>query len=118
LNHVWWHTFSHRLITALAQHTGYGSASLRERLYVAIGDASDLRNGALLVYTAQAGGDGTLGGLVDVGARVAPVIAIALEIAHSCSNDPLCVEMKKTSGRVNGAACYSCALISETSCEM
>jgi hypothetical protein len=34
-----------------------------------------------------------------------------------CSNDPLCGEERFGPARQNGAACYACSLISETSCE-
>ena len=38
--------------------------------------------------------------------------------AEICSNDPVCIETDKQ-GLVglNGAACHSCALVPETSCE-
>ena len=32
--HVWWHTFSHRLLRALSVDSGYSSASIRERVFL------------------------------------------------------------------------------------
>jgi hypothetical protein len=113
---VWWHTLSHRLLTALSLDCGYSSASLRERVYVkeqANGDFS----GGVLIYTAQPGGDGTLGGLVALVPTFERIIARAFMDIDSCSNDPLCSEHGFAPGRVNGAACFACLMQSETSCE-
>ncbi len=109
---VWWHSLSHRLIRALAVDSGYSAASVRERLYV------DGDNGGLLIYAVQPGGDGTLGGLIALVPRFDRILAAALAHLDSCSNDPLCGEQQIAENRQNGAACYACSLLSETSCEM
>lgn len=109
---VWWHTFSHRLIRALAVDSGYSAAAVRERLYY------DGKSGGLLLYAVQPGGDGTLGGLIALVPRFDRLLAWALRQLDGCSNDPLCSEQVVTSERGNGAACYACSLLSETSCEM
>src|SRR5207247_2089690 len=31
---VWWHTFAHRLMTALSVDSGYSAAAIRERVFV------------------------------------------------------------------------------------
>jgi hypothetical protein len=112
--HVWWHTLSHRLLRALSIDSGYSSASIRERVYRRLEPGQPARGG-LLLYTVQPGGDGTLGGLVGLVPSFAQVIAAALRDLASCSNDPLCEEALPDG--VNGSACYSCLLASETSCE-
>jgi len=112
--HVWWHTFSHRLLRALSVDSGYSSASIRERVYLSLQPGQPVR-GAVLLYTVQPGGDGTLGGLIGLVPSFAQVISSALRDLSSCSNDPLCEE--SVPDGINGSACYSCLLASETSCE-
>jgi hypothetical protein len=112
--HVWWHTMAHRLLRALSIDSGYSSAAIRERVYLRINPAGAARGG-LLLYTVQPGGDGTLGGLIGLVPTFNRVIASALRDLGSCSNDPLCEEAVPNG--INGSACYSCLLASETSCE-
>ncbi len=114
---VWWHTFSHRLINALAIDSGYSSAAVRERVFVDVDEAHGIANGGVLLYTAQPGGDGTLGGLIALVPQFERVLEGALRNIDACSNDPLCGEEHFGPRKYNGAACYACALISETSCE-
>ena len=45
------------------------------------------------------------------------VLRVAFNTIDGCSNDPLCSEMQFDIGKYNGAACYACQLVSETSCE-
>lgn len=110
---VWLHTLSHSIIRALSQYAGYSSASLRERVYI----DRDAKNGGILIYTTSPGEDGSMGGLVGAADEFNDILEIGLESIKVCSNDPLCSEVRKTPDRFNGAACYSCLLISETSCE-
>lgn len=114
---VWWHTLSHRLINALSVDSGYSSAAVRERVFVKINENSGEASGGVLLYTTQPGGDGTLGGMVALAPNFDRVINGALRNIDSCSNDPLCGEEHFDIGKYNGAACYACSLISETSCE-
>jgi MrfA Zn-binding domain len=103
---------------------GYPASSLKERVYAlsagAPGDAQS-RFG-ILIYTATAGAQGTLGGLVGMVPRFATILRGALERAAICSNDPVCAdhEPDDRSGdrATHGAACHGCLLIAETSCEM
>jgi len=111
--HVWWHTLSHRLLRALAVDSGYSSAAIRERVYVI--DGAGKTRGGLLLYTVQPGGDGTLGGLISMVPRFDQVLEAALRDLGTCSNDPLCEQSPQLGAE--GAACYSCVLTSETSCE-
>ncbi|MBG1269293.1 DUF1998 domain-containing protein [Nostoc sp. WHI] len=112
---VWWHTLSHRLITALSVDSGYSSAAIRERVYTYTENNKTV--GGLLLYTAQSGGDGTLGGLIGLVPHFERILKSALRNVDACSNDPICIEEEFGEDRVNGSACYACQFISETSCE-
>jgi len=110
---VWLHTLSHALIMAISLHSGYSSASLRERVYI----NRNADNGGILIYTTSPGEDGSMGGLIGAVDIFEEILKMASERIRLCSNDPLCSEVRKTPERINGAACHSCLLISETSCE-
>ncbi len=112
--HVWWHSLSHRLLRALSIDSGYSTASIRERVYLTF-DQQGRILGGLLLYTVQPGGDGTLGGLVALVDRFDQILQTALQDVDNCSNDPLCEEAPEAGAA--GSACYSCLLVSETSCE-
>ena len=58
------HSLAHALIRQLSLNCGYGSASLRERLYV---DDGEWEMAGLLVFTSSPDADGTLGGLARQG---------------------------------------------------
>jgi hypothetical protein len=113
--YVWWHTLSHRLITALAVDSGYSAASIRERIYSS-GERGGVAGGVLL-YATQPGGDGTLGGLIALVSEFSRIMNTALRNLASCSNDPLCFEQIPSDTHPSGAACYACLLLPETSCE-
>jgi len=115
---VWWHTFAHRLINALAIDSGYSSAAVRERVFIQPDEEDrEIANGGVLLYTVQPGGDGTLGGLIALVPEFERVLNIAMRNLDACSNDPLCGEEEFGPDKYNGAACYACTLVSETSCE-
>jgi hypothetical protein len=103
------HTFSHIIMKELEFSCGYPTASLQERLYY-----SDRMCG-VLIYTAD-GSEGSMGGLVWQGQPrlIERIIKNALTRADECSSDPLCWENEE---QLNLAACFSCCLVSETSCE-
>jgi hypothetical protein len=108
------HTFAHLIIRQLSFESGYSSGSLRERIYANNGQAG------VLIYTADGDSEGSLGGLVKQGEanRLIPAIIAALETASWCSNDPVCSESESQGVMgLNKAACHSCSLVSETSCE-
>ena len=112
------HSFSHLLIRQLALECGYSSSSIRERIY-ASADAGSPMSG-VLIYTASADSEGSLGGLVDLGRpdRLVGIVNDALKDARLCASDPLCADsVPGDRGLVNGAACHACLLLSETSCE-
>jgi len=108
------HTLAHGLIDALSLDAGYPAASLRERLYV------DNEMAGMLIYTATSDSAGSLGGIVAQGTRESfgRVLLDALRRSAWCSADPVCVESHAQGvGGLNLAACHSCALLPETSCE-
>jgi hypothetical protein len=112
------HSFAHLLINQLIYDCGYGSASLRERIYVS--DDSKFKMSGVLIYTAAGDSEGTMGGLVSMGkpGSLEKTIARAIENASWCSSDPVCVEsVGQGPDNCNLAACHSCALLPETSCE-
>ena len=111
------HTLSHMLINQLALGSGYNAASIKERIYC--GGEKPEMNG-VLVFTGTSDSDGTLGGL----ARLAEtnlfekLMTDAVEDAQWCSSDPICSDgIISTSESMNNAACHSCLLLPETSCE-
>ena len=111
------HSLSHALIRQLSLSCGYGSASLRERLYV---DSGDWDMAGLLVFTSSPDADGTLGGLArQAGSEhLVPLFEDCLSAMAWCSSDPLCSEgIHASTEPSNGAACHACMLASETSCE-
>ena len=111
------HTFSHLLINQLVFECGYGTASLRERIYCADGDHP---MAGILIYTADGDSEGSMGGLVRMGrpGRLEPAVRKALDKATWCSSDPVCMEIgSQGPDGCNLAACHSCALVPETTCE-
>ena len=113
------HTFSHLLLSQLVFDCGYSTSALRERLYVS--SDADAPMAGILIYTAAGDSEGTLGGLVKLGRPefLGAVIDRALRKAMWCSADPVCSENLGGQGtkKVNMAACHSCSLLPETSCE-
>jgi hypothetical protein len=111
------HTFAHVLISQLIFDCGYGSSSLRERIYFS--DEHPRMTG-ILIYTAAGDSEGTMGGLVRMGlpSLLERTVARALDRARWCSSDPVCIESQgQGPDNCNLAACHSCALLPETSCE-
>jgi hypothetical protein len=115
------HTLAHLLMRRLTSECGYGSSSLRERLYVS--DAAEALMAGILVYTASGDSEGSMGGLVRMGEpeNFARMLTAAIEDARWCSGDPVCTETGNMGGQgtdgLNIAACHCCALMPETSCE-
>ena len=108
------HTLAHALIDQWSLDSGYPAASLRERLYV-----SDEMAG-VLIYTATTDSAGSLGGVVSMTeeGRLKESLKEALIRTSWCGQDPLCIESEAQGiGAINLAACHSCILIPETSCE-
>ncbi|MBR9673917.1 DrmB family protein [Bacillus cereus] len=112
------HTLSHLIIEEIANTSGYSMASIRERLFVNENQA------AILIYTSAGDVEGTFGGLVRLGRKEKFFHLIDKAFANSqwCSSDPVCTELGITKGQglhnANGAACYNCVHLPETSCEV
>lgn len=117
--YVMMHTFAHLLIREMALECGYNAASIRERIYSSDDPSSPMAG--VLIYTAAADSDGTLGGLVELGERdhLERLIDQALKRTSVCSSDPLCSEHDPSEDRsLHGAACHACSFVAETSCEV
>ena len=115
------HTLSHLFVRALILECGYSSSSLREILYVRPASENSGGMNGLLIYTAAADSEGSLGGLVRQGEpdRLGSILSEAVESARWCSNDPLCLEsLAQGTNSLNLASCHSCSLVPETTCEM
>ena len=109
------HTLSHLLMRELEYVCGYPASSLSERLYV-----SETMNGFLI--SAFDGTDGYLGGLSNLCndlENLNNIINSAILRATDCSSDPICIESEGQGvGQLNLAACHSCTLTPETTCEL
>lgn len=109
------HTLSHLLMRELEYVCGYPISSLSERLYV-----SETMHGFLI--SAFDGTDGYLGGLSNLCndmENLGDIINSAILRATDCSSDPICIESDGQGvGQLNLAACHSCTLTPETTCEL
>lgn len=113
------HTLAHLIIKELSFECGYSVTSLRERIYCDMPGEEDIMNG-ILIYTADGDSEGSLGGLVKQGSKeILPKLFInSIKRAKWCSYDPVCINSKGQGRRSqNLAACHSCTLLPETSCE-
>lgn len=111
------HSLSHALIRRLSLECGYSTTSVRERLYCSR-EGNEMHG--LLIYTASPDSDGTLGGLARQGlpGRFAEILVASIRDMAWCSSDPLCIGgITAMSESYNNAACHSCLLLPETSCE-
>jgi hypothetical protein len=67
------HSLSHSLMAEIALDCGYPASSLKERVYALSGPDGAPERCGILIYTATAGAQGTLGGLVGTAPRFAAV---------------------------------------------
>ena len=113
------HTISHMLIRQLSFDCGYPAASLRERLYATEID-SNIPMAGILIYTADADAEGSMGGLVRQSRPADFLLTISRALSHAdwCSLDPICGESRSGPHGVNQAACHACCLAPETACEL
>jgi len=109
------HTLSHLIIRELEYVCGYPTSSLQERLYL-----SDKMRGFLI--SAFDGTDGYLGGLANLCNdlyKLNEIIKSAINRATDCSSDPICMESEGQGiSQMNLAACHSCTLTPEITCEL
>ena len=114
------HSLAHLLITQLSLECGYAASAIRERVY-----CDSTRTGqpmaGILLSTGTPGTEGTLGGLVDQGRRIGHHLRRAAGLGALCSNDPVCAQHSPkgdlSERYLDGAACYACLFIAESSCE-
>jgi hypothetical protein len=115
LPYIMLHSLSHLLLTAISLECGYPASSIRERVYAGASGCG------ILLYTGSPDAEGTLGGLVESGRRIAGYLDRAIEAGRLCSNDPVCAAHNPdddlSAQYLLGAACHGCLLIAETSCE-
>lgn len=109
------HSLTHILIKELEFLCGYPATSLNERLFV-----DENKMAGFLIYTV-AGSEGSYGGLVSQANEkdFQRILSAALYRATDCASDPICynTEDGQGVGGLNMAACYSCSLLPENSCE-
>lgn len=108
------HTLSHLLVKELEFLCGYAATSLNERLFV---DSGNMQG--LLLYTV-AGSEGSYGGIITNSDPTSfkKILESALFRSNDCASDPVCYHSEGQGiGGMNLAACYSCSLLPETSCE-
>ena len=113
------HTFAHLLINQLSFNCGYGSSSIRERIYCEK-TTNELEMYGVLLYTASGDSEGSLGGLVQQGeaGKIEDTILDAVRNARWCTSDPVCIQSRGQGPEsCNLAACHNCALLPETCCE-
>ena len=112
------HSLAHALLRYVSLECGYETASIRERIY---DDTAGQEMCGILIYTSSSDSEGTLGGLARQAEpdMFATILRGALEAVNWCSSDPLCINgITSTSESYNWAACHSCLLVPETSCEL
>lgn len=113
------HSFAHLLINQLSFECGYGSSSIRERIYCEKTE-NELGMYGVLIYTASGDSEGSLGGLVRQGMSglIEDTIRDAVQNSAWCSADPVCIQsMGQGPESCNLSACHNCSLLPETSCE-
>jgi len=113
------HTMAHLIINQLSFDCGYGSSSIRERIYCEK-TGGDLGMTGVLIYTASGDSEGSLGGLVRQGksGRFEDTILRAVTNASWCASDPVCIQSPGQGPEsLNLAACHNCTLLPETCCE-
>jgi hypothetical protein len=111
------HSFSHLIMRELEFRCGYPTASLSERIYISNDEKYKMYG--CLIYTAE-GAEGSMGGLIAQTREknLNNLIKSAVNRATICNSDPLCWESEGQGlFDLNFASCFSCSLVSETSCE-
>lgn len=115
------HTLAHVLIRQMAMDSGYGSASLTERIYAWRADGDLEPAAGFLISTTSPDSEGTLGGLVEQAGPepLGRLAERALLKATRCSSDPVCAHRTPRGEEdfLHGAACHFCTFLSETSCD-
>lgn len=124
IRYVLLHSLAHALMRQFVLECGYTASSLQERIYSrdpsADIDRSDAMAG-ILIYTAAADSEGTLGGLISLGSPSQfPIhLRAALRAMRHCASDPICAEHspEETGRTLHAASCHACLFAPETACE-
>lgn len=115
------HTLAHVLIRQMSLYSGYGIASISERLYAWQETPEHPAATGMMIVTTASDSDGTLGGLVGLSDpyKLESIFMSALDEAKRCSSDPVCAARVPVDPEdfLHGAACHCCAMLPETSCE-
>ena len=113
------HSFAHALIREISFDCGYPLAALNERIYSTRDVVDGLPMCGVLIYTADADSEGSMGGLVAQAKpdRVMGLLERAIASTTWCSLDPVCSETI-SSGGLNSSVCHACGLLPENSCEL
>jgi Domain of unknown function (DUF1998) len=105
----------------LSVNCGYSASSIRERIYSKPLEQEGGPMAGILLYTAAADSEGTLGGLVSLGDpdNLGYLIQETLDEAELCASDPLCAEHDPVGAipSTHWASCHACLFAPETSCE-
>jgi hypothetical protein len=112
------HSFAHALIAEISTLSGYSTSSMAERIYV--NNLNEKKMSGIMIYTADADGEGSLGGLVRLGepANLNLIFQNAIDKNSWCSSDPICSDYGiQGSTMANLAACHNCLILPETCCE-
>ncbi|MFZ4829029.1 MAG: DrmB family protein [Phototrophicaceae bacterium] len=122
MRYVLLHSFAHTLMRQIALEAGYSSASLKERIYARPTGYVGGPMSGILIYTSASDSEGTLGGLIGLGADEAvlyQMVRNSLESIALCAGDPLCAEhsLDQSGKTIHAAACHACLFSPETSCE-
>lgn len=121
LRYVLLHSLSHALMRQLVIECGYSAASVRERIYSLPPNVEHGPMAGILISTAAADSEGTLGGLVALGEpdELGRHLSTALRAAGLCAADPLCAEHEPPPDgmTLHAAACHACMFAPETACE-
>lgn len=111
------HSFTHLIMREMEFRCGYPTASLQERIYVSNDEKYKMYG--CMIYTSE-GAEGSMGGLIAQTRQnnLTKLIQSALKRSTICNSDPLCWESEGQGlFDLNFASCFSCSLVSETSCE-
>ncbi len=109
------HTLSHLLMRGLEYVCGYPVVSLSERLYVNY----NMQGFLISAFDGTSGYMGGLSTLCNNLERLREIIHLAIDRAKDCSSDPICMESEGQGvSELNLAACHSCSLVPEVSCEL
>lgn len=134
---IWWYVaptiinsflesydFTGKKIVLFATSGGSGFGKTVDGLKASVSSGAEIKEGYLVRSSSDVDKmkkllEGSLGGLVELGniGNLVPLMKDAFQEALLCTNDPECMSNAPAGNNLNGAACHSCCMISETACE-